>query len=150
MLFKNATVITMDPRRRIILNGAVAVRGSRIESVGKSKELSRKFSTDESVDLRGGLLLPGLIDSHVHLAEGLLRGCAENLSLVPWRVERVWPLQGSLEGDDGKISAEICPVLRCSSPERRPSWKRSWPLATASTGSWRSSAIPASVRAWPS
>ena len=108
MLFKNATVITMDAKRRMILNGAVAVRGSRIESVGKSKELSRKFSTDESIDLRGGLLLPGLIDSHVHLAEGLLRGCAENLSLVPWRVERVWPLQGSLEGDDGKISAEIC------------------------------------------
>ena len=89
MLFKNATVVTMDSTRRIILDGAVGVRESRIEAVGKSRELSRKFSIDETIDLRGGLLLPGLIDSHVHLAQAMLRGCGENLSLIPWLTERV-------------------------------------------------------------
>jgi cytosine/adenosine deaminase-related metal-dependent hydrolase len=108
MLFKNALVVTMDPRRRIILDGAVAVRGSRIEAIGKSRELSQKFSTDEQVDLRGGFLLPGLIDSHIHLAQALLRGCGENLPLIPWLTERVWPLEGSYEGEEGRISAELC------------------------------------------
>lgn len=108
MLFKNATVVTMDPSRRIIMDGAVAVRGSRIEAVGKSRDLSRKFSTDETIDLRGGLLLPGLIDSHVHLAQAMLRGCGENLPLIRWLTERVWPLEGSYEGDEGRISAELC------------------------------------------
>jgi cytosine/adenosine deaminase-related metal-dependent hydrolase len=108
VLFKNATVITMDPKRRIITGGAVAVRGSRIEAVGKSRDLGRKFSGDETIDLRGGLLMPGLIDSHVHLAQAMLRGCAENLSHDPWLTERVWPLEGSYEGGDGRISAELC------------------------------------------
>lgn len=108
MLFKNATVITMDPKRRIIREGAVAVRGSRIEAVGKSRELSRQFSADEAIDLRGGLLLPGLIDSHIHLAQAMIRGCGEGLPLIRWLTERVWPLEGSYEGEEGKISAELC------------------------------------------
>lgn len=108
MLFKNATVVTMDAARRIVLDGAVAVRGARIEAVGKSRELSRKFSTDETIDLRGGLLLPGLIDAHVHLAQALIRGCGEGLPLIRWLTERVWPLEGSYVGDEGKVSAELC------------------------------------------
>ena len=48
---------------------------------------------DLEIDCKGKLVLPGLVDCHVHLAQALIRGCADDLSLVPWLRERVLPLQ---------------------------------------------------------
>ncbi len=54
------------------------------------------------------LVLPGLVDTHVHLAQALIRGCADDTSLIDWLQKFVWPLQGNFEAEDGKVSAELC------------------------------------------
>lgn len=105
----NGTVITMNPQRKVIYGGAVAVEGSKIRDVGKTSEIRDKFSIDREINCKGKLILPGLIDTHVHLGQALLRACADDLPLIKWLNDRVLPLQGiGYKEGDGKLSAQLC------------------------------------------
>jgi cytosine/adenosine deaminase-related metal-dependent hydrolase len=108
MLFKNATIITMNPTRDILTDGALVVEGHRIKALGKTDALLPAFQGDEIIDLDGQLIIPGLIDTHVHLAQALIRGCADDMALIQWLCERVWVLQGNFTRDDGYTSARLC------------------------------------------
>src|ERR1700687_4705325 len=108
MLFTNATIITMNASRDIITDGAIAIDGNRIVAVGKAKDLLVQYAEDEVVDLQGKLLIPGLIDTHVHVAQALIRGCADDMALIQWLCERVWVLQGNFTHDDGYVSTRLC------------------------------------------
>ena len=104
----HATVVTMNPRREIISNGAVAIDGNNIVDVGKTAEIKSRHSIDIELDCTHKLVLPGLIDCHDHLAQALIRGCADDMALIPWLTSRVWPLQGAYTKEDGKLSAQLC------------------------------------------
>jgi cytosine/adenosine deaminase-related metal-dependent hydrolase len=54
------------------------------------------------------VILPGLIDTHVHTAQAMLRGCADDLGLLDWLAKRVWVLQGNYFYEDGQASAALC------------------------------------------
>lgn len=108
MLFTNATIITMNPTRDIITSGAIAIKDNRIAAVGKTGALLRQYSGDQVIDVKGKLIIPGLIDTHVHLAQALIRGCADDMALIQWLCERVWVLQGNFTHDDGYVSARLC------------------------------------------
>ena len=75
------------------------VRGPAFSHLGRKAELR--------ISARGMAVIPGLIDTHIHLAQGLLRGCADDLSLVDWLQKRVWPIQGCFTEEDGRVSAEL-------------------------------------------
>lgn len=100
--------MTMDDRRRVITDGAVRMEESRITNVGKASELKHESRPEFEVDAKGMIILPGLIDTHVHLAQALLRGCADDVSLIDWLQKYVWPLQGNFDEQDGRVSAELC------------------------------------------
>jgi len=108
MLFTNATIITMNPTRAIITGGAIAIKDNRIAAIGKTDALLRQYSGDQVIDVKGKLIIPGLIDTHVHLAQALIRGCADDMALIQWLRERVWVLQGNFTHDDGYVSARLC------------------------------------------
>ena len=108
MLFTNATIITMNPKREILTHGALLISGTNIASIGKTNDLIDKHPAEEIYDCQGNVLLPGLIDTHVHLAQAMIRGCADDLGLLDWLIKRVWVLQGSYSEDDGKASAALC------------------------------------------
>ncbi|KUO39373.1 MAG: amidohydrolase [Hadesarchaea archaeon DG-33-1] len=104
----HATVVTMNPRREIIQDGAVAIEGNKIIDVGKTADIKSRHRIDIELDCTHKLVLPGLIDCHVHLAQALIRGCADDMALIPWLCARVWPLQGAYTAEEGKISAQLC------------------------------------------
>jgi len=108
MLFHHATVITLNAKREIILNGAVAIEGNRILAVGKTNQLLEQYPEMERYDCNGNILLPGLIDTHIHLAQAMIRGCADDLGLLDWLGKRVWVLQGNYTAEDGRASAALC------------------------------------------
>src|SRR3982074_1318761 len=101
MLFTNATVITVDPQRRIIADGAIRVDGERIGAIGKSSDLRTRYPAEEVVDVHGQRVIPGLIDTHVHLAQAMIRGCADHMELIGWLTKRVRLLQGNYTEADG-------------------------------------------------
>lgn len=74
MLYAYATIITVNNTRDIIEDGAILVRGTKIEAVGKSVVLIKDHPNEEVVDLEGRIIIPGLINTHMHTAQTLLRG----------------------------------------------------------------------------
>jgi cytosine/adenosine deaminase-related metal-dependent hydrolase len=108
MLFTNATIMTMNPTRDIINDGAIAIQNKRIVAIDKTSILQARYPDEEIIDVKGKLILPGLIDTHVHVAQALIRGCADDMALIQWLCERVWVLQGNFTHDDGYVSARLC------------------------------------------
>lgn len=98
----------MNQDRRVIRDGAVLVQNDRIAQVGKATELKVSPRAEFEIETKGMVILPGLIDTHVHLAQAIIRGCADDTSLIDWLQKFVWPLQGNFEAEDGKASAELC------------------------------------------
>jgi cytosine/adenosine deaminase-related metal-dependent hydrolase len=108
VFIKGGTIITMDPWRRIIRDGAVFLEDGLITQVGKTSELKPQRRAEFEIDASRKVILPGLVDTHVHLAQALIRGCADDTSLIDWLQKFVWPLQGNFDAEDGKTSAELC------------------------------------------
>jgi len=108
ILVTGGTLVTMDERRRVIADGAVLTEGSRIAKIGKSSDLRHESRAEFEIDAKGMIILPGLVDTHVHLAQAMIRGCADDTSLIDWLQKFVWPLQGNYDAQDGKASAELC------------------------------------------
>lgn len=88
LLIAGPLVITMDEGGRVIEDGALVVIDGEIAAVGPRAELAG-LPARETVDATGQLLLPGLVNGHVHMADSLFRGLVEDLPLEPW-LERLW------------------------------------------------------------
>ncbi len=86
-------VITMDARRRIIENGAIAVRGQRIVGVGTRLEIDKQFTAKQHLDRPAAILAPGLINTHTHAAMSLLRGIADDMTLQDWLTKFIFPAE---------------------------------------------------------
>ncbi|MDH4214758.1 MAG: amidohydrolase [Candidatus Thorarchaeota archaeon] len=107
ILIKNGYILTLNPKRQIIRDGAIYIEDNRILEVGKT-EVLKKHRADTTIDAKNMIVMPGLVDTHVHLSQALIRGCADDVSLVDWLKKYVWVLQGNFTKNDGKVSAELC------------------------------------------
>ncbi len=90
ILIRNATVLTMNDALDIV-QGSVSVRDGRIVSVG-AEPADRHHAT---IDAGGAYLLPGFIQTHVHLCQSLFRGYADDMPLLDWLRRRVWPMEAA-------------------------------------------------------
>ena len=86
-------VVTMDAGRRIIEDGAVAIRGRRIAAVGTRDEIGRRFQAAHRLDRPAAILLPGFVDTHTHAAMSLFRGIADDLRLQDWLEKFIFPAE---------------------------------------------------------
>ena len=90
----NARVVTMDEKFSVFDPGAVAVREGQILAVGPSSEVSTRYSARSVQDAHGGIVLPGLVNTHTHAAMTLLRGLADDMPLEKWLNDRIFPAEG--------------------------------------------------------
>jgi 5-methylthioadenosine/S-adenosylhomocysteine deaminase len=95
LLIRNGTVITMDPQGRIIAQGAVAIENGQIKSVGADSDFSQ-WHVSRTLDARRGLIMPGLINTHTHAAMSLFRGLADDLPLMRWLNDHIFPAEAKL------------------------------------------------------
>lgn len=95
LLVHGGAVLTVDGAGTVVHNGAVAVHEGEIVAVGEAEELCTRFTADESIDAGGCLVLPGLVNTHTHLAMALLRGRADDVTLQGF-LERVLPAEAEL------------------------------------------------------
>lgn len=109
ILIKNAEwVVTMDPERRLIRDGAVAIRDDRIVEVGKSEDIERGFKAEKVIDGAGKLVLPGLIDTHVHNVQQLGRGLADGCDMPVHLLERLYGYEKELMEEDAYWAGLAC------------------------------------------
>jgi 5-methylthioadenosine/S-adenosylhomocysteine deaminase len=100
-------VITMDPLRRVLPDHTVVIAGDRIERICPSTEYIPNKG-DELYPARGKYILPGLINSHVHTVQHLGRGLADDVDILTWLHERIWPYESHLEPEDSYVSTLHC------------------------------------------
>ena len=102
-------LITVDPERRMFRDGAVAIQGDRIVAIGKTKDLEPEHTSARRViNARDRVVLPGLIDSHIHTAFQLSRGLADEVSAQKFLFERMYPYEGLLTEEENYWSAMLC------------------------------------------
>jgi cytosine/adenosine deaminase-related metal-dependent hydrolase len=91
VLLTGGRVVTMDAQRRI-LDADVTVRDGKIEAVGRPGGRADKNTV---IDCKGLVILPGLVQAHIHLCQTLFRGLADDLALEDWLAKRIWPLEAA-------------------------------------------------------
>jgi 5-methylthioadenosine/S-adenosylhomocysteine deaminase len=105
-LITGGVVVTMDPGRRIFRKGAVLIKGDKIEAVGKADEMEEFYKEADRLDADNKVILPGFVDTHVHLSEHIVR------SLIPddeheWMSRWLMPIYAALSPEDEYISAML-------------------------------------------
>lgn len=95
LVIRNAVIVTADPARPVV-EGGLAVTAGRIEALGEVPDRAQ-----EVIDAQGGILAPGLVNTHCHAADSLFRGLVEDLPLEPW-LQTVWKAEGAI------LSPETC------------------------------------------
>ena len=106
-LFTGGLVVTMDDDRRVFSDGAVAVEDGIITEVGPAKNLScQEFEEVHRVE--GKILMPGLVNTHVHLSQQLARGIGDDVDLMTWLLDRIWPYETSMTEEDSYYSSLLC------------------------------------------
>ncbi len=93
LVVTGGTVVTFDAQGRVIDGGAVAIEEGRIAAVGPAAEIEAAFPGARRIDAAGGLILPGLINAHTHAPMVLFRGLADDLDLMEWLEEVVFPAE---------------------------------------------------------
>jgi cytosine/adenosine deaminase-related metal-dependent hydrolase len=106
LLIKNAYLVTMDDRQREIPDGGLFIRGGFIEEVAPVSEL-RNQTADEVLDLRGHVLLPGLVNTHHHFYQTLTRAvpAAQDANLFNW-LKTLYPIWARLTPEDIFVSTQ--------------------------------------------
>jgi len=100
ILIKGGTLVTMNPEREIV-SGDILIKGDRIARMGKIDP----DKADQIIDAKGMLVIPGLIQTHVHLCQTLFRGMANDLELLDWLNLRIFPLESAHDEDSLYYSA---------------------------------------------
>ena len=93
LVVTGGTVITVDGSRRVIPTGAVAIDGTDIVGVDTADAVAKQFRGAETIDATGQLVLPGLINTHTHAPMVLYRGLADDLALMDWLNNYIFPAE---------------------------------------------------------
>jgi 5-methylthioadenosine/S-adenosylhomocysteine deaminase len=106
MLIRNATIVTQNPARDIV-QADISVEDGRIAEIGK-------IAGDADIDATGMIAIPGMVNTHTHVAMTLLRGYGEGLPLHKWLEEKIWPAEAKQTPEDVKAGAELafCEMIR--------------------------------------
>ncbi len=95
ILITNGIVLTMDTQNRQINHGAVAVRGEQIIALGTASDFA-DWNAARILDAQGGIIMPGLVNTHTHAAMTLFRGLTDDLPLMTWLHEHIFPAEAKL------------------------------------------------------
>lgn len=97
ILIKNVNLVPMDGKNKVIENTNIYIENDNITYIG---ELKNDIKVDRTIDGRGKVAMPGLINSHTHIGMSLLRNYADDLPLHEWLTEKIWPIESNLKSED--------------------------------------------------
>lgn len=96
VLFRRATLVTLDPEQPLLSDACLAVAGEKIEAVGQEPE----GHYDRVIDASGLILMPGLVNAHTHSPMTLFRGLKDDCTLDEWLNHHIWPAEARLSRED--------------------------------------------------
>lgn len=108
ILIRDAAVLTMENRDSIFLDGEIAITGDRIISVGPQGSVPGGFKAEKTIDGSGQVVLPGFVNCHTHAAMTLFRSYADDMPLMRWLSEKIWPAEEKLTAEDIYWGTMLC------------------------------------------
>lgn len=102
LLIRDAVIMTMNERDEVV-RGDVLIDGNRIVQV----DSAIGGTADRVIDAGGKVLLPGFVQTHIHLCQTLFRGRADDLALIDWLRERIWPMEAAHDEESVYYSAML-------------------------------------------
>lgn len=93
-------IIPVEPAGQVLEGHALVIRGGRIEALLPSDQARAEYPTAAARELDRHALIPGLINAHTHAAMSLLRGYADDIPLMPWLEEHIWPAERRWVNED--------------------------------------------------
>src|SRR3972149_1126073 len=84
LIVQHALVITQNEQREVSEDGALAVLGGRLATVGPTTEVAAQFTARKTIDARGRALFPGLVNTHTHLFQAAVKGLGEDMGVEQW------------------------------------------------------------------
>lgn len=102
ILIKNGLIVTMNETRDIF-KGDLLIKGNTIEAIRKHINTN----VDQIIDAENKVIIPGLIQSHIHLTQSLFKGQADDMELLDWLRDRIWPLEASHDYESNYVSAQL-------------------------------------------
>ncbi len=93
LLIVGGTVVTMDDGRRVIEDGAVAIKDGKVSLVGPRAVVTKNLKAKQTINANGKAVIPGLINTHTHAAMSLFRGISDDLDLNDWLTKFIFPAE---------------------------------------------------------
>jgi 5-methylthioadenosine/S-adenosylhomocysteine deaminase len=104
-ILADSWLITMNNRREVLDDASVCVEGDRIAAVGTREQLRQKFPTAEVIDCKGRIVMPGMVNTHTHLFQTLLKGLGDDMVLKKWFTCMTGPSAVHLTPEDARAAA---------------------------------------------
>ncbi|NPV73264.1 MAG: amidohydrolase [Pelotomaculum sp.] len=108
ILIQGATVLTMEGPDGVYRDGEIAIAGNSILSVGSRGSVPEGFRPGRSIDGTGMVAMPGFVNCHTHAAMTLLRSYADDMPLMKWLSEKIWPVEERLQPEDIYWGTMLC------------------------------------------
>ena len=97
MIIKNGTILSMNDEQSMLENSFLCIQGDTISHIDENDE--KAFEAPKIIDAKGGLILPGLVNGHTHAAMSLFRGLADDLPLMEWLNNYIFPVESKMDDD---------------------------------------------------
>jgi len=94
LVIESPWIVPVIPRSVLLSDHALAIRNQRIVDIAPREEIANKYSAIDSISLKTHVLMPGFVNAHGHSPMSLFRGIADDIPLMQWLEERIWPLEG--------------------------------------------------------
>jgi 5-methylthioadenosine/S-adenosylhomocysteine deaminase len=104
LVFRGGTILTIDPAHRVLAGDVACLGGAIVQVGGDYTPRSRDYTV---VDCAGCIVMPGLVQAHVHTCQTLARGRADDMELLDWLRTVVWPYEAALDEAALTASAEL-------------------------------------------
>src|SRR5688572_9204332 len=95
-------IVPIEPAGVVLEAHSLAIQNGRIRDLLPRAEATARYRAAETIELPRHVLMPGLINMHSHAAMSLLRGLADDMPLMQWLQEHIWPAEGR------HVSADFC------------------------------------------
>ena len=105
-LLKNGYIVTMDPNKGVYTRGYVIVEDDRIAAVCSGEAPAGEY--DEVIHCEGKIIMPSFVNTHVHTSQQLGRGLGDDVNLLTWLHDRIWPYESNMTEDDSYVSTLLC------------------------------------------
>ncbi|NHJ31799.1 MAG: amidohydrolase [Asgard group archaeon] len=114
ILIFNAHILTINEKMESFRRGYIIVKDTKIVDIGSMDKFhdnyNNKIDVKEEIDAKGDLVFPGFVNAHGHFAMTLFRGIADDLPLMKWLNEYIWPIEAKLEKKDCYVGTQLAAI----------------------------------------